>query len=76
MRYEHYENAVDYYIKGIKEGNPLTEVFKERSTRTGKGEDIQIKLSMYMMDHEFSHEDYKEDINEYVYGLVKNDPNY
>jgi len=80
------EDAFEYFMEGKKEGG-LADVFNERYTRTGKGEDKYIACSKLMMDFEYAFrreedgslsdiDDYREDAENALREIVGDDPNY
>ncbi len=80
------EDAFAYFMEGKKDGG-LADVFDERYTRTGKGEDKYIACSKLMMDFEYAFrreedgslsdiDDYREDAENALREIVGNDPNY
>lgn len=80
------EDAFKYFIEGKKDGG-LGDVFNERYTRTGKGEDKYMATSRLMMDFEYAFQrqedgtlsdidNYRADAEEALRAIIGDDPNY
>lgn len=77
-------DAVAYFLFNQREGNQLHDVFNERSSKTGQGEDKYLKMSELMLDYAtyFSGDDtsrVKEmaaELESVLKEVVGDDPNY